>query len=206
LPQKEVCQRIEEEDPDGTYREQINACRLENIRVIGGRETGIKDVLLEQGCMAVYEVCAFPCVWGTHSPDFIVLEKEDKNTGKTYTVTAPDGRLVLWDPHEFRNKKDENKYKRFYSLYRSKFEITIFTQNANRLQRELTMSGITVADRIVSAPNEMENAKLAKVRDITRKELNRLVLTEYRNEGSITQLKLIQCMKEAEELKKLRRN
>lgn len=198
-------------DPDGTYRELINACRLENVHVIGGRETGIKDELFAQGYIGVYEVYPFPCVWWTHRPethrpDFIVLEKEDKNTGKTYTVTAPDGRLVLWDPHEFRNKKDKNKYKCFYTLYRGKFEITIFTQNANRLQRELTMSGIRVADRIVSAPNGMGNAQLDEVRAITRKELNRLVLTEYRNEGSITQLKLIQCMKEAEELKKFRRN
>jgi hypothetical protein len=199
LLQEQVQQAISDADPDGTYRKQIGARTLDKARVIGGRENGIKDELLAQGYTAVYEVEAFPCARRTfHMPDFIVLERRDKNTGKTYTVTAPDGRLVLWDPHgEFKDKGEENKYGSFYYLYHDIFEITIFTQNAHEFQRKLAASRIKVADRVISAPNQMGNKQLAEVRAVTRKELDRLVLREDGSGGSIAQLKLIQCLKEA---------
>ncbi|MDE1855112.1 MAG: hypothetical protein KGH57_02210 [Candidatus Micrarchaeota archaeon] len=201
---EQIQQAIGAADPDGTYRKLIESHTLECTGFIGGREKGIREELLDQGYKAVYQIVEFPCklnestgVLTLHLPDFIILGKTDKNTGKVYTVNAKDGvRLPLWNPHGSIRDAEARKYSGFYSRFGSTFEITFFVNNSASFQNRLEKQNAKIADRVVTALDGLDSDNLSKVKEITRRELDRLVLKED-GHGSVAELALIECLKDA---------
>lgn len=210
LQPEQIQQAIDATDPDGSYRRQIEGHTLECTGFIGGREKAIREELLKEGYKAVYQITEFPCqldrergVMRLHMPDFIILGKTDKSTGTVYTVTAQDEkRLPLWNPHGSVRNSEARKYDSFYSRFGSTFEITFFVNSAASVQKRLSIQNARIADRIVTAPNPDvdDSKKLTEVKEVVRKELGRLVLKED-GHGSVTELALIECMREAKRQK-----
>ena len=208
---EQIQEAIKAADPTGSYRKEIERHTLESQGFIGGREKAIREELIEQGYKAVYQITEFPCkldgktgITTLHMPDFIILGKTDRNTGKVYTVSAPsaDGsmRLPLWNPHGSIRDSEARKLDGFYSLFGSTFEITFFVNSAESTMKRLSTKNAKIADRVVTALDGLDKENQSKVKEIARRELNRLVLKED-GHGSVTELALIECLKDAKRQK-----